>query len=143
MLIKLIDPEREDLIPTRAHGTDGGVDIRTRDNIMLEPGAETTVHSGFCCEIPVGWVGLVFPRSGLGTKHGVVLKNTVGVIDAGYRGEVMLKIKNTGDSVLSIASGERVAQMVLVSCFLGDPILVDELSDSDRGTGGFGSTGNN
>ena len=90
---------------------------------------------------PQGLVGLIFCRSGLGVKHGVSLPNCVGVIDSDYRGELIVPLRNFGDKAYTIQPGERIAQLVLVPVFLPPVAEVEELSETQRGTGGFGSTG--
>lgn len=104
------------------------------------PGKSVTMDTGFYVEIPEGYVGLVFARSSLGFKFDCTLSNSVGVIDSDYRGEVKVKIHNNSDSIKFIMPGERVAQLVVVPC-LASYKQVEELSETERGANGFGSTG--
>ena len=126
--------------PTRGHYTDAGIDLKNTKPIKLEPGKSTKVLFGIKTSFPTGYVGLVFPRSGLGSK-GLRLKNTVGVIDSDYRGELMGFIENTGDKEIELEAGSRIAQLVVVPCLFGDIQFVNELRSTDRGEKGFGSTG--
>ena len=99
------------------------------------------VHTGIAMEIPVGYVGLIFARSGLATKKGLAPANKVGVIDADYRGEIMVALHNHSDKAQAVGVGERIAQMVVTPYIKCDFEEADELSDTVRGEGGFGSTG--
>lgn len=107
---------------------------------ILEEGKSIVISTGFYVEIPEGYVGLVFARSSLGFKFDCTLANSVGVIDSDYRGEVKVKIHNHSDKPKMIEPNERVAQIVVVPCF-NQFTQVDELSETDRGSNGFGSTG--
>lgn len=107
---------------------------------ILEEGKSIVISTGFYVEIPEGYVGLVFARSSLGFKFDCTLANSVGVIDSDYRGEVKVKIHNHSDKPKIIEPNERVAQIVVVPCF-NQFIQVDELSETNRGSNGFGSTG--
>ena len=107
---------------------------------ILEEGKSIVISTGFYVEIPKGYVGLVFARSSLGFKFDCALANSVGVIDSDYRGEVKVKIHNHSDKPKIIEPNERVAQIVVVPCF-NQFTQVDELSETDRGSNGFGSTG--
>ncbi|TKW65219.1 MAG: dUTP diphosphatase [Paracoccus denitrificans] len=105
------------------------------------PGEGLLVGLGFAAAVPVGFVALILPRSGAGAKHGVELRNTVGVIDADYRGEWMVKVAQREGKEFGWAEGERLFQYILVPAAQFDPELVDELPPTNRGEGGFGSTG--
>lgn len=107
---------------------------------ILEEGKSIVISTGFYVEIPEGYVGLVFARSSLGFRFDCTLANSVGVIDSDYRGEVKVKIHNHSDKPKMIEPNERVAQIVVVPCF-NQFTQVDELSETDRGSNGFGSTG--
>ena len=109
--------------------------------MTLAPGQTTLVHTGLAVEIPAGFVGLVCARSGLATKRGLAPANKVGVIDADYRGEIMVALHNHGTEPQTIDHGERIAQLVLVPYLTAAYQQADDLSDTERGTGGFGSTG--
>lgn len=109
--------------------------------LTIKSGTTEFVHTGIAMEIPVGLVGLVYARSGLACKKGLAPANKVGVIDSDYRGEIMVALYNHSGEDITIESGERVAQMVLAPYFYAQYEEVDELEDTVRGTGGFGSTG--
>ena len=109
--------------------------------VTLEPGEGYSFPTGLAAEIPQGHVGLVFCRSGLGVKHGISLPNCVGVIDSDYRGELVVPLRNFGDGAYTIQPGERIAQLVIVPVALPRLEEARELSSTQRGTGGFGSTG--
>jgi dUTP pyrophosphatase len=109
---------------------------------VLEPGARASIATGIALEIPEGQAGLVLPRSGLAARHGIALVNAPGLIDAGYRGEVCVLLLNTDkSSTFEIAAGDRIAQLVLVRVETAITVEVDALSLSERGSGGFGSSG--
>lgn len=124
----------------RSAGFDCRADLGEAEAIWIMPGEQTLIGLGFAFEPPEGTAGFLYPRSGLGTKKGAVLANTVGVIDNDYRQEVKACIKNTGKEILTITHGERICQLVIEPVFIGDGEIVDELSETKR-TGGFGSTG--
>ena len=130
------------IIPTRAHATDAGFDIYSPIGVNIGVGAKVTIPTGLSIALPENTVGLIYPRSSLGTKHDLILANTVGVIDSGYRGEIMVVIRNQGDHVHTIHTGDRIAQMIITPYLVPQIIEVTELPASDRGTNGFGSTGN-
>jgi dUTP pyrophosphatase len=129
-------------LPTRAYPGDAGLDLYALERHSLEPGQRASVRTGVAVEIPDGHAGLVLPRSGLAARHGIALVNAPGLIDAGYRGEVRVLLLNT-DRVTpcTIAAGDRVAQLVLVRIETPDVLEVEELAMSERGEGGFGSSG--
>ncbi len=110
-------------------------------DVSVAPGETVLVHTGLALEIPVGYMGLVFARSGLASKRGLAPANKVGVIDADYRGEIMVALYNQSVKTQVIASGERVAQLVLVPFLAAEYEESESLSETDRGAGGFGSTG--
>ena len=99
------------------------------------------VHTGLAMQIPVGYVGLVYARSGIASKRGLAPANKVGVVDSDYRGEVMVALHNHSSEPQTIAAGERIAQMVIAPYLTVNYVETDTLDDTDRGTGGFGSTG--
>lgn len=130
--------------PSRAYDTDAGLDLKAAENVTVEPGEVRKVPCGIKIEIPIGYVGLIFPRSGLGTKKRITLANTVGVIDSGYRGEIICMMQNTSGYPYTINQFERIAQLVVIPCLLGEPVQVEDIEDlapSARGAGGFGHTG--
>lgn len=128
-------------LPRYAHDGDAGLDLRIIHDVTLEPGQRANVGTGVAVEIPQGCVGLVFPRSGLASKHGITLSNSVGVIDSGYRGEIGASLVNTSDETTTIDAGTRVCQLVVMPYVPCDLVAVDELSETERGANGFGSTG--
>ena len=109
--------------------------------IVLAAGARAAVGTGLAVEIPRGYEGQVRPRSGLAMRHGLTLTNAPGTIDADYRGEVKILLINHGDEAFTIEAGERIAQLVIAPVVQAEIVEVSELTDSDRGSGGFGSTG--
>lgn len=127
--------------PYRKHPTDAGLDLRSAEIKVLHPSYVTKVRTGIHVEIPPGYVGLIFPRSGLSTKYGVRLANTVGVIDSDYRGEIICAL--TTSSLFTIREYERIAQLVVVPVMTDWALVnnLNELSSTERGDGGFGSTG--
>jgi len=131
------------LLPIRATEGSAGADLRACIDapVTLWPGRRELIPTGIAMEIEPGWVGLQFGRSSLGAKHGVTLSNAVGVIDSDYRGEVHVALINLGEKPYHVQHGERIAQLVLVPTACASIVEVDELSDTGRGTGGFGSTG--
>lgn len=128
-------------LPRYAHDGDAGFDLCITEDVRLEPNASAVCGLGFACEIPSGCVGLVFPRSGLGAHYGVTLRNSVGVIDSGYRGEVCASLVNLSCDTVFLPKGSRVCQMVVVPFAPCDMHEVDNLTDTERGADGFGSTG--
>lgn len=128
-------------LPRYAHDGDAGFDLCITEDVRLEPNASAVCGLGFACEIPSGCVGLVFPRSRLGAHYGVTLRNSVGVIDSGYRGEVCAPLVNLSCDTVFLPKGSRVCQMVVVPFVPCDLVKVASLTDTERGTDGFGSTG--
>lgn len=127
--------------PRPAHRGDAGVDLRATDPVDIPPGGRAVVGTGIAVAIPVGYAGLVVPRSGYARRHGVGLVNAPGLIDSGYRGEVSVLLVNHGRDPVRFERGDRIAQLVVVRLPDCAWVEVDELPPSDRGTGGFGSTG--
>ena len=111
------------------------------DQVTIGGGATVLIHTGIAMEIPEGYVGLVFARSGLATKKNLAPANKVGVIDADYRGEIMVALHNHGECEQTVEGGERIAQIAIVPFLKAEFSECDELSDTLRGAGGFGSTG--
>ena len=109
--------------------------------LTIAPGETVFVHTGLAMEIPVGYAGLVYARSGLASKRGLAPANKVGVVDADYRGELMVALHNHGAEAQTIEDGDRIAQLVITPYLTARFFEADELSDTVRGTGGFGSTG--
>jgi dUTP pyrophosphatase len=130
------------IVPTRAYPGDAGLDLHALEPAVLEPAARASVRTGIAVEIPDGLTGLVLPRSGLANRHGIALVNAPGLIDSGYRGEVRVLLLNTDrNDAYEVAAGDRIAQLLLVRYEVPEVIEVDELSGSERGEGGFGSSG--
>lgn len=130
------------ILPTRAYAGDAGLDLYALERVRLDPGHRGTARTGIAVEIPEGQAGLVLPRSGLAARHGIALVNAPGLIDAGYRGEVKVLLLNTDRAAtFAIEPGDRIAQLVLVRVEFADVAEVEELAISERGRGGFGSSG--
>lgn len=129
--------------PTYGSEFSAGADLYSAEekDITIAPGEAKLIHTGIAAEIPEGYVGLIFARSGLATKRGLAPSNKVGVIDADYRGEIMVSLFNQSAKDQTVEIGERIAQMVITPFLHAEYEMVDELSDTVRGTGGFGSTG--
>ncbi len=132
-------------VPRRAHEQDAGLDLfaATLDGRgeIIRPGKMAVLGTGVAVAIPEGHVGLVCPRSGLAVRDGVTVLNGPGVIDPGYRGEVLVPLINLGEKAVQIRPGQRIAQLVVAPVTHVTPVVVDELPDSERGDNGFGSTG--
>ena len=130
-------------VPEYKHEGDAGADLRAHidEPLTIQPGESDWVPTGVRLSIPEGHVGLQFPRSGLGCNHGICLANGTGVIDSGYRGEVRAKLLNLGSEPFTVNPGDRICQLVIVPYSRAKFWTVDELSESDRGTDGYGSTG--
>ncbi len=133
--------EDELFIPKRENTGDAGADIRSAEAVVIQPGETCNVSAGFKIAIPYQYGGFIFPRSGLAYKHGIRLCNGVGVIDHQYRGDVMLPLRNDGMEPFIIQRGDRLAQMVILKVELPGFVVVDALDETERGEGGFGSTG--
>lgn len=143
---KVLDPRLGDSIPLPGHATDGSaaMDLRAavEEPLRLEPGASALVPSGLAIHVgDPAWCALILPRSGLGHKHGVVLGNLVGLIDADYQGPLMISCWNRSEKPFTIAPGDRIAQLLLVPVGHARLQRVDTFTPSVRGDGGFGSTG--
>ena len=130
-----------DLIPTKAHADDAAFDLRSRVDITIPVNQSTLVPTGVFMELPVNYEAQVRPRSGLALKHNITLTNSPGTIDAGYRGEVGVIMFNHGPAEFEVKRGDRIAQMVITELPEVELDLAENLSGSDRGAGGFGSTG--
>jgi len=133
--------DAKDLLPVKAHDDDAAFDLKSRAQMEIPPHKSALVPTGLFLELPEGFEAQVRPRSGLALKRCVTVLNTPGTIDAGYRGEVGVILINHGDDSFSIERGDRIAQMVIQELPKVRLVAVDALSDSERGTGGFGSTG--
>jgi dUTP pyrophosphatase len=129
-------------LPLPSYGSNGaaGIDLSAAHDYRIYPGAKAMIDTGFAWAIPNGHVGFIWPRSGLAAKHGI--DTLAGVIDSDFRGQVRVILINHGDATVEIKAGDRVAQMVIQECARVTPVEVEELTDTARGDGGFGSTGN-
>ncbi len=132
----------EGQLPQSQHPGDAGLDLRAAEGVTVKPGERAMVPTGVAVAIPDGHAGLVLPRSGLASKKGLTLANAPGLIDAGYRGEVVCAVVNLDPhEAVEISAGDRIAQLVIVALPTVSPAFVEELPESRRGAGGFGSTG--
>lgn len=137
--IKILNPAAT--VPGHAYGDgDAGVDLSSVEEITLKVGERALVSTGIALAIPKGYGGFVQPRSGLAAKHGITLTNSPGLIDSNYRGEISIIIQNTGDKEFPIHVGDRIAQLVMMPVEHAEFEPVEELPDSERGEGGFGSS---
>ena len=137
---KRLDPDA--VLPARAHPGDAGLDLHSAVDIEVAPGERALVPTGVAVAIPDGHAGLVLPRSGLASKHGLTMANAPGLIDAGYRGELICAVVNLDlTTPVKIGRGDRIAQLVVVAVPELAAEWVDELPPTTRGEGGFGSTG--
>lgn len=138
--IKRLDKELP--LPHRAHRGDAGADLYSAEDVTLEPGERALVGTGIAIALPLGTVALIHPRSGLAAKQGLSIVNTPGTVDADYRGEIKVcLINHDRHSSIEITRGMRIAQLVVQRVELVDFVEVDELDDTVRGEGGYGSTG--
>jgi dUTP pyrophosphatase len=138
--LKMLDDGLE--LPSYAHPGDAGADLRAREDVVLRPGERKLVPTGVSIALPDGFVALIHPRSGLATKHGLTIVNAPGTVDAGYRGEISVTLLNTDTrDAIELRRGDRIAQMVIQRVEYAQFVPVNDLSDSVRGAGGFGSTG--
>ena len=129
------------VIPAYAHPGDAGLDLHASEDVTLEPGVTCLVPTGVAIELPEATEAQVRPRSGLALKHSVTVLNTPGTIDEGYRGEVGVVLINHGTMTFHVTRGMRIAQLVVQKRWTVEVVEVDGLTATDRGTGGFGSTG--
>lgn len=133
------------IIPTRGTEFAAGYDLYAcptgEDVVFIKPGETKVIGTGLSMEIPVGTFGGVYPRSGLSTKYGLRCANCVGVIDADYRGEIMVGLHNDSDQERIVSYGDRIAQLIVQPFFNLEFVEADELSNTIRGAGGYGSTG--
>jgi dUTP pyrophosphatase len=132
----------EAVLPGRAYAGDAGLDLAACERVELAPGERAVVSTGLAVAIPDGYAGFVQPRSGLAARHGISIVNTPGLVDSGYRGELQVILVNTDRAEpFVVEPGMRIAQLVLQRVEAARPTEVDELPASERGAGGFGSTG--
>ncbi len=139
--VKLLRPGAQ--LPTYGTPFSAGADLYAclDEPVTIEPGQTKKIPTGIAMEIPTGYAGLIYARSSLGTKRGLAPANKVGVVDSDYRGEFLVFLHNHGAQPQTIAHGERIAQVVITPVFTPGFLEADDLADTQRGTGGFGSTG--
>lgn len=138
--LKPLDPDLP--MPECAYAGDAGVDLRSAEDLVLQPFERALVPCGFSLAIPEGYAGFVLPRSGLAAKHGISIVNAPGLIDSGYRGELKVILVNLDpNESFAVARGDRIAQLVIMPVPAVQFQQVEELPDSERGEGGFGSSG--
>lgn len=137
--VKLLHPDAR--LPHRAHPGDAGSDLYSVEEVVIPPGERRGVGTGIALAIPPGYGGFVQPRSGLAFKHGIMLTNSPGLIDAGYRGELRVSMYNSGAEPFTVGIGERIAQLVVQRVEEPGFLPVEVLGDTSRGEGGFGSSG--
>jgi dUTP pyrophosphatase len=138
--VRKLDPT----VPTPAYARpgDAGLDLRANVDRLVGPGERALVPTGLAVAIPEGHAGLVLPRSGLASRHGLTMANSPGLIDSGYRGELICAVVNLDPAhAVKIARGDRIAQLVIVPVTTVEPVEVEALPETDRSGGGFGSTG--
>lgn len=141
--IKLKKLNQNAIIPTYGTEFSAGADLYAcmEEAVKIAPGETLLIKTGLALEIPVGYAGLIYARSGLATKKGLAPANKVGVIDSDYRGEIMVPLHNHSQVEAVVEPGERIAQMILTPYLVGEYYEGEELDETVRGTGGFGSTG--
>ena len=139
LLIRKVRPNA--VVPVRAYSGDAGLDLASCDRVALAPGERALVPTGLAVAIPEGYAGYVQPRSGLAAKHGISIVNTPGLVDSGYRGELLVSLINTDrDETFVVEEGMRIAQLVILELPDIELVEVSELPESERGMRGFGSS---
>lgn len=141
MKIPVVRQDSMNQLPKFAHPGDAGADLVATESVTIEPGGRALIATGLSMAIPLGYGGLVLPRSGLAVRTGVTVLNAPGLIDAGYRGEIKVALINHGSDPFEVEIGDRIAQLVVVAVETPEFVESDELEDTVRGPGGFGSTG--
>jgi dUTP pyrophosphatase len=137
--VKVLDPAAK--IPDAAYDGDAGLDLASIENVLIPPGGRWGVHTGLAVAIPPGHAGFVQPRSGLALHHGITVLNTPGLIDSGYRGELVVVLHNTDpEHPFQVEVGDRIAQLVILAVPEVEPRQVDELPGSEQAARGFGSS---
>ena len=131
------------MLPTYGSEYSAGADLYAcmEETVTIQPGETVLIKTGLAMAIPEGYAGLIYARSGLATKKGLAPANKVGVVDADYRGEVMVPLHNHSRVAVEVEHGERIAQMVITPFLTAEYMLAEELDETERGEGGFGSTG--
>lgn len=141
MQVNFVRIDEELPVPSPSHIGDAAVDLHSRIDVTLEPGARSAVPTGIAVALPEGYAGLVLPRSGHARRHGIGVVNGPGLIDSGYRGEISVLLINHGDETVEFSRGDRIAQLAIVPVPATEWTEVDSLDETTRGAGGFGSTG--
>ena len=143
LTVKTVKTKPNAKIPTWGSINAAGADLYAcmDESVTIHPGETVMIKTGLAMEIPEGFAGLIYARSGLATKKGLAPANKVGVIDADYRGEIMVPLYNHSQSEVMVEHGERIAQMVITPFLTAEFLLADTLDETERGVGGFGSTG--
>ena len=141
--VKFTKLDERAVAPTYGTPYAAGADLRAicDENVVINPHETVLMHTGIATEIPDGLVGLIYARSGLASKRGLAPANCVGVIDSDYRGEIMVALHNYSNTSQTIENGERIAQLVIAPYIAAEFVETESLTDTDRGAGGFGSTG--
>lgn len=142
--VKILDPRMKDFMPAYATPGSAGLDLRacTNEAITIEAGATVLIPTGLAIHIgDPGYAAMILPRSGMGHKNGIVLGNLVGLIDSDYQGQLMVSTWNRGHKAFTLEPMERLAQLIIVPVLQVGFEVVDEFDESERGAGGFGSTG--
>lgn len=143
MKIKVLKLNENAILPTYGSASAAGADLYNLPgaDVTVPPHETVMIHTGLAMELPEGYAGFLFARSGIASKRGLAPANKVGVIDSDYRGEFMVALHNHSDIPATVAGGERIAQLCILPVVQGEFILSDSLDETERGTGGFGSTG--
>ena len=141
MTAKVLRTDPAAQLPVYAHPGDAGMDVRSIEEVTLSPGARALIHTGLVLMLPPNAEAQVRPRSGLALKHGITVLNTPGTIDAGYRGEVGVILINLGTEPFVVEKGMKIAQLVVSPVAQAEVVEVTSVDETDRGAGGFGSTG--
>lgn len=141
MTVKFRKTDPSATLPSYAHPGDAGMDLCSIEELVIPRGERRLVRTGLAMRLPPGYEAQVRPRSGLALKKGVTVLNSPGTIDEGYRGEIGVILVNLGEDPFEVRKGDRIAQMVVAPCTRAEIVLVSELDSTERGIGGFGSTG--
>lgn len=144
MQLKVSKKFKNAVIPNNAYDGDAGFDLVATEKTVLDPGETKKIGTGLVCEIPVGYGGFILPRSGLSVKHSLTIPNSPGLIDSGYRGEIIVALRNDSSNQYVVEKHDRIAQMVVIKVEQLSFVEVpeEEISETERGDGGFGSSGN-
>ena len=143
MQVKLKKLDERAILPTRGSTAAAGLDLYALDGVTVGVGETVLVHTGIALAIPEGYAGFIYARSGIATKRGLAPANKVGVIDADYRGEIMVALHNHSMTEQAVEAGERIAQLVVAPFLSVELAVVEALDETERASGGFGSTGKN